>query len=316
MKRAAALLVCASLCAPATAAEAPCGTPVAREGLTPQDYRPVFSACHDAEGGERLAIRRFASAGADLLLTVEPQTLATRIEAAQCLSCLETEDEKQSASRYLRAVTAAAAPPLRPVSLNAGLAHGAGGGAFLTGDLCPSRKPLDRAFFEKLKSFGPHTPVALAVSGRWLKNHRADFTWLKEQAQSGALDILWVDHSYSHRYLRDRPDGANFLLLPDADIKSEVLDTERLLLTHGVVPSVFFRFPGLVADAALLEQVRRLHLVALGADSWLVLGPPPRAGSILLVHPNGNEPAGLRLFDKLLRRGALPLPLRALTEAP
>ncbi len=312
MSRAAVLLFCASLCAAATAA-AGLAPPV---DATLQDYRPVFLACRDPQGGERLAIRRFRKAAAELLLTVEPETLATQIEPADRIGCTDAQEEKHGGTRYLRAVAAAARPPDRRVSLNAGLVHGAGAGAFVTGDLCPSRKPLDRGFFEKLKALGPHTPVALAVSGRWLKRHEADFDWLKRQAQDGALDILWVNHSYSHPYVLGRPDAANFLLLPGADIESEILETERLLLAHGVLPSVFFRFPGLVADAARLEQARRLHLVSVGADSWLALGPPPRAGSILLVHPNGNEPAGLRLFDRLLRRGALPLPLRALTEAP
>jgi len=57
-------------------------------------------------------------------------------------------------------------------------------------------------------------------------------------------------------------------------------------------------------------------LIALGADAWLVLSPPPRDGSIVLVHPNGNEPAGLRLFSRLLEQGRLPQPFRRIEEAP
>ena len=80
--------------------------------------------------------------------------------------------------------------------------------------------------------------------------------------------------------------------------------------------STLFRFPDLVSDAALNETVRRDHLVALGADGWLVFGLPLRPGAILLVHPNGNEPAGLRLFSKLLDKGRLPRPFRPIDEAP
>ena len=39
-----------------------------------------------------------------------------------------------------------------------------------------------------------------------------------------------------------------------------------------------------------MEIVRRDHLVALGADGWLVFAPPLRPGAILLIHANGNEP--------------------------
>ena len=71
-----------------------------------------------------------------------------------------------------------------------------------------------------------------------------------------------------------------------------------------------------MADGALLEKLKGRHLVALGADSWLALGPPPRAGSIVLVHPNGNEPGGLAIFSRLLKNGKMPKPFRGIAEAP
>ena len=80
---------------------------------------------------------------------------------------------------------------------NAGLTHGAGPGDFVTGDLCPSKRPLDRAFFARLEAASPHAAVALSVSGLWLIHHFADFRWLVDQRNSGALDILWVDHTYT-----------------------------------------------------------------------------------------------------------------------
>ena len=67
---------------------------------------------------------------------------------------------------------ASAADPDRPPALvNAGLIHGAGGGAFITGDLCPSHNPLDRAFIEEVAAQGPGTPLTLAVSGGWIAHH-------------------------------------------------------------------------------------------------------------------------------------------------
>ena len=158
--------------------------------------------------------------------------------------------------------------------------------------------------------------MTLAVSGAWIAHHAEDFAWLLEKRRSGALDISWADHSYSHPYVPGLADARNYLLRPGADLDREIFETEKILIANGETPSVFFRFPGLVADAALLEKLKERHLVALGADSWLALGPSPRAGSIVLVHPNGNEPGGLEIFSRLLKKGKIPLPFRPISEAP
>jgi hypothetical protein len=62
------------------------------------------------------------------------------------------------------------------------------------------------------------------------------------------------------------------------------------LIANGETPSLFFRFPGLVSSDPLMRTVRRFHLVTLGADAWLAISQKPGPGSIVLVHPNGNEP--------------------------
>jgi hypothetical protein len=260
--------------------------------------------------------------GEGVLLTVDPSTLETSVELEQCWTCADTDDEAQKDSRFMRAVhrptrpVSDGPPPQSPVLMNAGLTHGMREGSFITGDLCPSRKPLDRDFLEMIAKIGPRTPVALSISGLWLTRHGADFQWLRNQARSGALEITWVNHSYRHTYVPGRPLATNFLLTPGLDVQAEILDTERLLIANGETPSVFFRFPGLVSDAALMEVVRRHHLVVLGADGWLALAPVLRPGAILLVHPNGNEPAGLQRFSELLDKGKLPRPFRPINEAP
>jgi hypothetical protein len=156
----------------------------------------------------------------------------------------------------------------------------------------------------------------LSISGLWLIHHFADFRWLVDQRESGALDILWVDHTYHHPYRRNLPIGSNFLLAEGVDPEAEILDTERLLIANGETPSLFFRFPGLVSSDPLMQAVSRFHLVTLGADAWLAKGQQPERGSIVLVHPNGNEPKGLALFARDLERGAIPTPLEPLTAAP
>jgi hypothetical protein len=286
-----------------------------------QDYRVTFQECRKGLNETRLAIRRMTVDGESLLLLVDPATLATSLDRGQCWTCTETDDEAQKDTRFIRAVESASRPAAggaatQQAVFDAGLRHGATDGSFITGDLCPSRKPLDRGFLETLERMGPRTPVALAPSGLWLTRHRADFEWLRGEERSGALDITWVNHSYHHPYAPRLRPANNFLLTPGVNMQAEVLDTERLLIANGETPSIFFRFPGLISDAALVETVRRDHLVTLGADGWLVFAPPLRPGAILLVHPNGNEQEGLRLFSNLLNKGRLPLPFRPINEAP
>ena len=158
--------------------------------------------------------------------------------------------------------------------------------------------------------------MALSISGLWLVHHFQDYRWLLDQQAAGALDILWVDHTYHHPYRRGEPDEHNFLLTKGVDADAEILDTERLLIANGQTPSLFFRFPGLVSNAPLMQAVRRHHLISLGADAWLALGQRPGEGSIVLVHPNGNEEAGLALFDREMARGAIARPLEPLIAAP
>ena len=287
-----------------------------------RDYRAVFQQCHDAVGRARLATRRFVLGEAKLILTVDPATLETSVENESCWTCADTSDAAQADTRLVKAVTAAAQAPgvtaaKHPDYLrNAGLAHGAGEGAFITGDLCPSGKPLDRGFFTALAAPGGATPVALSISGLWLTHHGADFQWLREQARAGALAITWVNHSYHHPYAPGRPLASNFLLEEGVDTPAEIFETERLLLANGETPSVFFRFPGLISNGAQMNFLRENHLIALGADAWLVFSPPLRPGAIVLVHPNGNEPDGLRRFARLRASGVLHGPFRPLAQAP
>ena len=283
------------------------------------DYRPVLKACVASDGRRAVAIREMTVAGLKLELLAEPGALTTRLERAACWTCREMSEAELGATRMGRAISeSAAAPGLvhRGFLQNAGLVHGGAPGDFVTGDLCPSRRPLDRAFFTRLEAASPHAPVALSISGLWLIHHFDDFRWLVDQRNSGALDILWVDHTYHHPYRRNLPYAANFLLTWGVDPEAEILDTERVLIANGETPSLFFRFPGLVSSDPLMLAVSRFHLVTLGADAWLAKGQQPEPGSIVLVHPNGNEPKGLALFARDLKRGTISAPLEPLTAAP
>jgi peptidoglycan/xylan/chitin deacetylase (PgdA/CDA1 family) len=132
----------------------------------------------------------------------------------------------------------------------------------------------------------------------------------------GALAITWTNHTYTHPYKKGVAEAENFLLTPGVDADHEIEETERLLIANGGVPSVFFRFPGLVSSSPLMKAVAAHHLISLGADAWLALGETAHAGSIVLVHPNGNEPKGLKIYARAAADGRLPTPFRPLDEAP
>ncbi len=292
-----------------------------------RNYRPVFEECRGADmthgsGAPRFAIRRMEIDGTAMLLTVDPATLTTRLERDQDWSCADTDDERQKNTRYIRAVRSSSAPTASGAALpsdviaNGGLVRGTTTGSFITGDLCPSLRPLDRAFLAKLEAAQSPLPIALSISGLWLIRHRADFGWLRDREQAGALAITWVDHSYHHPYVPGRAVADNFLLTPGVDMRAEILDTERLLIAGGETPSVFFRFPGLISNPALMEAAAQYHLIVLGAGAWLAKSPRARPGAVILVHLNGNEPAGLAIFSTLLAAGKLPQPFRPIEDAP
>ncbi len=283
------------------------------------DYQPVLKACVAADGRKAVAIREMNLRGQKIALLADPEALTTRLERAACWTCRDESESELEATRMGRAIRESAeAPGLihRGFLQNAGLTHGGGPGDFVTGDLCPSQKPLSRAFFAQLESEGPHVPVALSISGLWLVHHFDDFRWLVDQRNAGALDIIWTDHTYHHPYRRKLPDDANFLLTKGVDPQEEILDTERLLIANGETPSLFFRFPGLISSDPLMQAVSQDHLITLGANAWLALGQKPEHGSIVLVHPNGNEPKGLALFSADLAHGAIAAPFEPLTAAP
>ena len=283
------------------------------------NYTPVLKACVAADGRKAVAIREMTIGSQKITLLADPEALTTRLERAACWTCQDESESELDATRMGRAIRESAeAPGLvhRGFLQNAGLTHGGGQGDFVTGDLCPSQKPLSRAFFTQLESAGPHVPVALSISGLWLVHHFDDFHWLVGQRNSGALDILWTDHTYHHPYHRKLPDDENFLLTKGVDPDEEILDTERLLIANGETPSLFFRFPGLISSDPLMQAVSRRHLITLGANAWLALGQKPGRGSIVLVHPNGNEPKGLALFSTDLAHREIAEPFEPLTAAP
>ena len=272
--------------------------------IAPATLRPELHEV-DSSGNRRLCLRRFEdSAKVEWLLLLEPHRLETSLGHAGAWRAtgrpLSVFDS--SAWGKLRAQEAKAGWK------DAGIRHVAAQekGIVLSVDLCPSRKPLDRVLVHRLceafRKEGKPVPVAFALSGGWLRTHREDMAWLQGQVDSGRIDPTWVNHTNTHPYHKGTPDRKNFLFLPGVDLQAEVLGAETEMLRRNCVPSVFFRFPGLMDDSALCARVLGMGLLPVGADAWLAKNQRAGQGSIVLIHGNGNEPIGVHDFLRLLER--------------
>jgi hypothetical protein len=272
------------------------------------EYRVIRQPVSDAAGRPLVAIRSFNSNGVAHLLLVDPVTLVSSDRPASQIKFLAVPlPVALGSTRFMKALDRYSSPPYRLQNGGATRAEGQVDGMFLTVDLCPSKRPFERKLFEAVGALGHGgaTPVAISVSGLWLASHPDEVSYLRGESEAGRLAITWVNHSYHHVYHPKAPLRGNFLLTPGTDFVSEVLDLERELLTLGLLPSPFFRFPGLVSDRATV--IRELSLIPIGSDAWLAKGESPSEGSFILVHGNGNEPKGVRLLLPMLANGQLHL---------
>lgn len=286
-----------------------CAFPVQAAQIT--EYRVIRQPVSDAAGRLRVAIRSYNSDGVAHLLVIDPVTfLSYDLPAAP----LTLSDAALGATPFLKALDRYSSAPYRLQNGGAIRAQTEVDGIFLTVDLCPSKRPFERELFEAAGALGKGAPVpvAVAVTGVWLASHPEEVGYLKRETAAGRLAITWVNHSDHHVYDPRTPLDQNFLLTPGTDLTREVLEVEQQLLASGLVPSPFFRFPGLVSDRATVERLRELSLIPIGSDAWLAKGESPGKGSFILVHGNGNEPKGVKLLLPMLRSEKLrllPLPV-------
>jgi hypothetical protein len=269
-------------------------------------------------GSTELVIRSFMQDTEQMYLLIHPESMSTHIALAKNFRITPTDWNylhlQWATKPYIKALGDAQKndAPLE----NAGLTHlnDSEKGISLTVDLCPSRLPLDRRIFTALikvskKSKQP-LPIAIAVSGLWIITHKEDLLWLKKLASKDGVNITWTNHTLHHYWDKKLPLSKNFLLEQGTDLTTEVLGNEELLLKKGLLPSCFFRFPGLVSNKTITDQILEWGLIPIGSDAWLAKGENPKvSGSIVLIHANGNEPVGVADFLRLLQKEKAALEL-------
>ncbi|MBS1962744.1 MAG: hypothetical protein JST04_11040 [Bdellovibrionales bacterium] len=268
-------------------------------------YSVISIDCRERENGTLLhAFRSFHFDGLPRYLVVNVETFETRLIDPSFLNCKDPSAAAEVAtSPYGEASRAEVRPPF-PMH-NDGIRHASGPvqGTFLTADLCPaSKERFEYRLFDELEKIamksGRPVSIALSVSGKWIRQHDLDFETIRRLRDMRKLDVTWVNHSDSHPYRKGQKYGQNFLLEPGVVPEREIEGAEQELLRRGEVPSVFFRFPGLVSNKKWIEELGRHSLLPIGADAWIALGQKPVSGSVILIHANGNEPEGVRKFLK------------------
>ncbi len=280
-------------------------------GTTVSDYR-LFTAIGQSQIDKKTCVilRKFRMGNQTYYLTVNPQDLITQIRPSKELKATEAPlvkiEETYKDSLFSKTVDDAErhSDLLQDAGITRSLPRQTG--VNLTIDLCPSARPLDRnLFMDLIKEFGVvETPVPIAVSltGVWMEGHPDDLAWLLDLVKQGRISILWINHSYHHRSGSNLPLKRNFLLEKGTNINFEVLQTEAKMIEHGIVPSVFFRFPGLVSDSKIFQTITNFGLIPVGSDAWLSKNQRPKDGSIVLIHANGNDPIGIKRFLTLIRK--------------
>ena len=258
---------------------------------------------------EVIILRRFVKSGRACCFTISPQSLKTKILTEDSVNIHQASWEiirsRYSSTPYLLAMKQA--EKYSDNFQNAGFKRfqPSQKGIDITIDLCPSQLPLDRIVFtdliNEIGQVEKPVPIAVSVTGRWIRWHPGDLKWLDSLERTGELDIIWINHSYNHYTYKDVPLNKNFMMAPGTDITSEVLRTEIALLQKNIVPSIFFRFPGLVSDQVMYNKILSFGLIPVGCDAWLAKGQWPTNGSIVLIHANGNDQLGVRDFIKLLK---------------
>jgi len=272
-----------------------------------ENYQLYF-AYTKIDNQEFIVIRKFIKNKNEYFLMINPKNLESSIISEKNCTAIKSNfseiKNKFSETKYLRLLDESKANAM--LLQDAGITHSlpTEAGINLTIDLCPSNHPLNKNIFIALlkafKNIEKPIPLAIAVSGYWINNHKNELNWIKELQSENEIDICWINHSLTHHYNKSKPLNNNFMLMKKTNVTFEILGNEKKMIENDLLPSVFFRFPGLISNEALIDTVYNYGLITVGSDAWLAKGNKANAGSIVLIHGNGNETIGVSEFLKLL----------------
>ncbi len=246
-------------------------------------------------------LRVFRSSGAEMAWVVDKNSLETYIVSTSCLVGCESA-KSDSTSRYHSLLENSTAAPF--LLENDGLTRdSASKNNYLSVDLCPSSKKYEKDFFNFIANVEPakEFPVAIALSGDWLLKHADELKEILALQVNHKIKIAWVNHTRHHPYTPGLANHQNFLLRTDVKPIAEIIEQEILMLSHGLQPSIFLRYPGLISSQEIMTTTESFGLIPIGSQAWIGKTKSFAPGDILLLHGNGNEPSGIAIFYDLVK---------------
>jgi peptidoglycan/xylan/chitin deacetylase (PgdA/CDA1 family) len=264
---------------------------------TIKDYK-VIKKIATIDNKEYIAIREFVLDDKKSYLVVDKETLQTEIVSASSIDVSKYKRDKSSIIEKVYIKSKENKKHIHNAGINRAYKQKKNI-QYLTIDMCPSSKnSYERELFKVLNK--KPISIAVALSARWAMKHKKEFAEIKSMKN---LSITWINHSYYHYYYPKKPLEKNFMLANGTDVYKEIVANEKYMISHGITPSIFFRFPGLVSNAKLIDKiVDNYSLVPLGSDTWIAKGEKIKDSSIILVHGNLNEKKGIDMLLNEMRK--------------
>lgn len=113
--------------------------------------------------------------------------------------------------------------------------------------------------------------VNVIVSNRWMLEDKINFKNINSLIEQRKLNVVWITKVLDYEKLED-----------------EILNTERLLLEQGLIPSIFFKLDG-TWNESVAQKLQSFSLIPIDANSVLSKGGIIRKGGMVLVKGDGTE---------------------------
>ncbi len=171
-----------------------------------ENYKPFYGwAKHFPQ--DWMILRQFDNAGKKYFLLINPQTLETKTDETDFYKVKPmTMAEARlffKNTPYQKALSAAEkqSSKIQDAGIEMGMPKETG--ITLTADLCPSHRPLDKKIFTDIfaefQKVEKPAPIALSITGVWMRQHPHDLEWLKQMEQKGEIYVTWINHSFNRR---------------------------------------------------------------------------------------------------------------------
>lgn len=216
-----------------------------------------------------LLFREFEKKGEMLFLGADLETLKTFIMRQEDISYFEDYTEKGKETKLYKLLNS-----------KTEIKNFSGNGYALMIELSQrnmKKYKFERDFFLFLATRKNPTPVSIIISSRWMIEDRESFNKIEALAEQKKLDVTWIVKS-----------------LNTSNLEDEILNTERLLLESGNIPSIFFKVSG-VYDEVTAGKLKELSLIPIKENTILSKkGGKIKKGGIILVKGDGSDSSSIK----------------------